>query len=642
MSTRFPAIRYWRSGSCIVSDLPGVKQTSRRWLAIAGLVVGVGCTAHNDPAPTPAITLAIAPASGSVVQGGSVQVTATVTGNAAFTGTASIAVEGLPNGVTGSVTGTQVIGSVTTATVNLSAAATATVGTSTLTVRGSSSGATDATASYALTVTAASIPNFSFTVGPAAGLAIAPGYTALGTIAIVRTLGFVGSVSFTLTGGPTGLTFSPAPVSTSGNGATFGLAASAGVTPGNYTLTFHGAASGLPEQTATLAVVIGAAGSGNVSLDFSACVATSKPIWLASQDGSGPWTRGTGTADVYRFNVSAATGQVAWVTQSGVNTYTVHQLVRTHDVLVAGTQVVCSVAGTKTINGTLANLGAGLSAKLYLGGSGVTRSVNGAFQIATVLDGSQDLVAYARSTPAPGTGDRALLRRAQNLVTGGSLATVDMTGGESFAPVAATMSATGALTGDTFAYSMEYFTGAGANGCQLAVLYGDNPAGATFTAYGFPAAQQVASDFHALAFSASEPGNSAVRTIIQYFHAMAATSVTLPAALPTPAFTSLGGPYRRLRAAFTMPVDYAGTAQLQYGDASGPSRFVIITADGGAFATQGGALALQDFTGVPGWDSSWGPVAATSSWSLTGISVPPVTACQEGAKYAFSQRFGSF
>ena len=617
-------------------------QAPRRWPAIVGLFIAVGCTAHVDPAPTPSISLAIAPASGSAVQGGSAQVVATVTGNSAFAGTPNIAVEGLPTGVTGAVSNLQISGSITTATVSISVSAAATVGTSAITVRATGTGVTDATASYALTVTTATTPNFSFTVAPAAGLNISPGFTALGTIAIVRTLGFAGTVSFTMTGGPAGLAFSPAPTSTAGNAASFGLAASTSVAPGSYTLTFHGVATGLAEQTATLAVVIGAAGSGNVAFDFSACVPTSKPIWLATQDGGGPWTRGTGTADVYRFNVNAATGQVAWVTQTGANSYTVHQLVRSHDALVTGTQVVCTAAGTKTINGTLSNLAVNLTANLYLGGSGVTRSVNGAFQITSVIDGDQDLVAYARSTSAPGTGDRGLLRRTQNLATGGTLGTVDMTGAESFAPVAATITASGGLTGDTFAYSMEYFTGAGANGCQLAVLYGDNPLTTTFTAYGIPVAQQVASDFHALAFSASESGNNAVRTIIQYFHTMAPTLVALPAALPTPVFTSLGGPYRRLRAALTMPADYAGTTQFQYGDATGPARFVIITADGGAFATQGGALALQDFTGVAGWDNSWGPVAATSNWSLTGISTPPATACQEGVKYAFSQRFGTF
>ncbi len=582
-------------------------QSPRRCVAIVGLFITAGCTAHNDPAPTPSITLAIAPASGSVVQGGSAQIAATITGNSAFAGPASLAVEGLPTGVSGAVSNLQVSGSLTTATVTISVSAAATVGTSAITVRATGTGVTDATASYSLTVTAATTPNFSFTVGPATGLALSPGYTGLGTITIARTLGFAGTVSFTMTGGPAGLTFSPAPTSTAGTAASFGLAASTSITPGSYTLIFHGVATGLAEQTAPLAVTIGAAGSGNVALDFSACVATSRPIWLASQDGSGPWTRGTGTADVYRFNVNAATGQVAWVTQTGANSYTVHQLLRSHDALVAGTQVICTAAGTKTINGTLANLSTDLSANLYLGGSGVTRSVNGAFQIATVLDGNQDLVGYGRSTAAPGTADRALLRRTQNLATGGTLGTVDMTGAESFAPVGATMVATGGLAGETFAYSMEYFTGTGANGCQLAVLYGDNPPSATFTAYGMPAARQVASDFHALAFSASEAGNSAVRTIIQYFHTMAATSVTLPAVLPTPVFTSLGGPYRRLRAAFTMPADYAGTAQLQYGDATGPSRFVIITADGGAFATQAGGLGPAGLHGRAGLGQHMGP-----------------------------------
>src|SRR5450755_3995931 len=89
-------IRCWHWGSCIGSDPTGLMQFLRRWLALAGLVAGAGCTAHNDPAPTPAIALSIAPASGSVGQGGSLQFGETVTGSGGFTGAATIAVEGLP------------------------------------------------------------------------------------------------------------------------------------------------------------------------------------------------------------------------------------------------------------------------------------------------------------------------------------------------------------------------------------------------------------------------------------------------------------------------------------------------------------------------------------------------------------------
>lgn len=616
-------------------------QRLRVWLPVIGLIAGASCTAPVDVTnPTRAITLVIAPLGASVGQGGIGQVTATVTGTGGFVGATTVTVEGLPAGVSADVTITQTTPTIATALVTLTVAGTASAGSYTVTLRGHGTGVVDATAVFALTIT--TVQTFSLTVGPAIGLNIAQGFGANGTINVSRAAGFTGSVSFAVSGLPSGLTLEPAPTSTTGTSATFGLAASLNVVPGTYLVTFHGTATGVAEQTATLTVVIGAAGTGNAVLDFSACAATSKPIWLATQDGTGGWSRTTSTSDAYRFNVNAAIGQAAWVTSSGANAFTIHELIRLHDVLVATPLLVCGAPGIKTINGTLANLGAGLAAKVYLGGSGVTRNANGAFQLTAVPDGNLDLVAYQRNVASPGIGDRMLLRRGQNIATDGTLGMVDLTGTESFVPVPATMTAIGATAGESVGYSMEYFTGSGLNGCQLAVLYGDNPAGPAFTAYGVPPAQQVAGDFHAIAFNASENATGAVRTIIQYFHTMTATTVMLPSALPVPVFSVPNGPYRRLQATFTMPADYSGTAQLQYGDPTGPSRFVIVTADGGAFATQGGVLALQDFSGVSGWSNSWGPTATTSNWSLTGISTQPASACQDGARLAFSQRFGTF
>jgi hypothetical protein len=44
-------------------------------------------------------------------------------------------------------------------------------------------------------------------------------------------------------------------------------------------------------------------GVGNVTVDFSLCAAEDRPVWFASQDGSGPWTQVIGAAGVYRFEV---------------------------------------------------------------------------------------------------------------------------------------------------------------------------------------------------------------------------------------------------------------------------------------------------------------------------------------------------
>ena len=61
-------------------------------------------------------------------------------------------------------------------------------------------------------------------------------------------------------------------------------------------MTIHGNATGLTEQTTTLALTVSAAtgGSGNTTCEF--CTADKTPIWFAIQDGAtGTWTRVTPT-----------------------------------------------------------------------------------------------------------------------------------------------------------------------------------------------------------------------------------------------------------------------------------------------------------------------------------------------------------
>src|SRR5204863_9835940 len=99
------------------------------------------------------------------------------------------------------------------------------------------------------------------------------------------------------------------------NSSTLTLTASGTAATGPATVAIHGNATGLNEQTTTLALTVtpSASGSGNTALEF--CTADQTPIWLAFQDGvNGSWTRVTGSGTKFQFNITQAKAGVAYVT----------------------------------------------------------------------------------------------------------------------------------------------------------------------------------------------------------------------------------------------------------------------------------------------------------------------------------------
>ena len=249
------------------------------------------------------------------------------------------------------------------------------------------------TATYTLTVTSATAPGYSLAANPAT-VSLAQGANGTSTVTITRTGGFAGSVALTATGMSSGLTAAFNPASATGNTSTLTLTATAGATVGTVYLTIHGTATGLAEQTTTLQVTVTSSGGGggggsSVTLDFTGCGPYIKPIWLAYQDGAGPWTRVTPVGDVYTFNVAGAKTGWAAVTQSGVVTATAVHMSTTAEL--AGTTTFCPATTVKTVNATVAGLSAGLFANLTLGGGNNYALADGPVAIPNVKSGPQDL-----------------------------------------------------------------------------------------------------------------------------------------------------------------------------------------------------------------------------------------------------------
>lgn len=294
-------------------------------LALAASTILSACGGGDDgtPTETQAFTLAVDPTTLSVQAGGAQSsivpeangaslavasagtgiLNITITRTGGFTGAVSIAVEGLPTGVTAS---SLTIGAgLSTGSITITAAAAAAVGTSTLTLRGTGTGVAARTAPVQLSITAA--PGFALTVTPAA-LSIVQGQSGSATANIARAGGFTGAVALTSTGAPAGMTVTFTPASATGATSDIAVAIGATVATGAYPITVQGSGTGVSSQTATLTVTVTAPVTPAISLALA-------PATLSIQQGQS----GTSTLTITRTNFTGAVALTASGAPAGMN-----------------------------------------------------------------------------------------------------------------------------------------------------------------------------------------------------------------------------------------------------------------------------------------------------------------------------------
>src|SRR5713226_3287399 len=155
-----------------------------------------------NAAPVPDFSLSAAPASRTVVQGGSTTYTANISRLGGFTGGVTLSVSGLPAGSTGTFTPNPAAANSSTLTVTT--AATTPTGSSLLTITGAG-GPLTRTTSVTLIVTAPAAGDFSLTASPASQRVSRGGTTSF-SVNITRTGGYAGAVSLSVSGLPSGVT----------------------------------------------------------------------------------------------------------------------------------------------------------------------------------------------------------------------------------------------------------------------------------------------------------------------------------------------------------------------------------------------------------------------------------------------------
>jgi endoglucanase len=207
---------------------------------------------------TPSFTVATAASSLSVVRGNSSTDSITVGPLGGFTGNVTLAISGLPSGVT-AVFGTNPTrgGSVLT----LNASTSAATGTSTLTIVGTSgtSGTLSASTTVSLTVSAAQTPTFTLGVSPSSATVTMGGSTT-DTLQVKGAGGFSGNVTLAATGLPSGVTASFSANPTAGTSVVTFTAGSA-ATAATSTITIKGTSGALTAST-PLSLTVKAATTG--------------------------------------------------------------------------------------------------------------------------------------------------------------------------------------------------------------------------------------------------------------------------------------------------------------------------------------------------------------------------------------------
>ena len=205
---------------------------------------------------TPTLTLSATPASVSLAQGGTSASTITITGQSGFQGTVTLAASGLPSGVTASFGAASANG---TRTLTLTASNSAAAGVSAVTITGTSS-TLRGTATIQLTVSTAA--GYTLTAS-AESLNIPEGGKATSTLTVAPQGGFNGTVTFSVSGLPAGVTAAFSPVAAT-RSTTLTLSAAANAAPGASTVTVTGA-SGATAKTAAIAITVAAPPSFSLS-----------------------------------------------------------------------------------------------------------------------------------------------------------------------------------------------------------------------------------------------------------------------------------------------------------------------------------------------------------------------------------------
>ncbi len=599
-------------------------------IVLAGVIVASACKKSDSTGPDNqggggTLTLSLSSSTLSLVGGGTAgTVTANITRGGNFDGSVTISVTGLPANVTSSAAPAVIpVGTrASTITFTAAAAAAATAG-ATVTVHATGSGVTEQTATFTLTITASAQGSYTIALTPTS-LNFQQGNQGTSTANITRTGGFTGSIAFTATGAPVGMTVTFNPTSTTASSVGITVAATSAVAANTYTLTVH-ATSGTIDRTATLSVQVTAASTGGGNTVFKWCGTI--PVFAAVQDGNGPFTVATITNGTITFTLASGRGAIVSVTATATN-YTTSYMYGTQAELNTGA-VTCQTTstGTKTVNGSVANVALTDVAYISVGGAiaFVLPVTGNTFSVQNVPDGTIDAVASRVTQTQVGNSftqvmNKGIIRRGLNPATGSTLPVFDFNAAESFTPVTKTLTL-GALGTDQAIVLESFLTANGSTGILFNEL-----AGSSAATHQFPTVPNtITGDLHLVtAIASTGVAPTTTRTVGAYMKDGADKTLNFGAAMGAVTISSAAAtPTARLRVQHTIESDYNKYQSVALGQSSGGISRAVSISVSAAYLNGSTAfdITMADLSGLSGFQAAWGLVAgASTTWSYTGSS----------------------
>ena len=546
-----------------------------------------------NAAPAGGYTMAVAPTSVTVQQGGSNTATITLTRTGGFTGAVALAATGLPTGVTAAFNPQSVTDN--TSTLTLTASGTATVGQATVTITGTATGIGNQTATLTLNVTG---------TGGGTGNTIWEFCTTADT---PIWLAFQDGTGAWQRATPTGTRFQ------------FNIASGRG-----------GVAFVHPTTDAMIASQRTLAKRMSTVIETTLLMRNKAVEVRENRYASRYAARASSLVD--GFDLSIFYG-----TQAELNSQGTSQ---------------CLAGAGKTVNGTVANVAPTQTADISLGDA--FTSVTGGttnFSLTGVPDGALDLVASRgefNTTTFQTTVDKLIIRRGINAANNTTLPVLDFNATEAFAPAEANVTV-GNLGTDIPIVSTSYFTASGTTGASI--FSGFQTGTGPYKYYGVPTARQITGDLH-FAFVLATPqsqtaDNARFRGL--FFKDPTDRTVTLGAVLPAQTVSvAATTPYVRLRATGSVTADYNKYVEVIYAQGSATvARSVSIGASAGYLSDATTYdFTIPEFSGVAGWDNNWGlKTGVETEWTVSGIGFTGIgvdsPAPVEGATIQGAIRFGT-
>ncbi len=553
------------------------------------------------------ITLTAAPTTLTVPVGAAaVTSVITIARTAPFAGAVALTVTGQPAGVTATLTPTSVTG--TTSTLSVQSATGAVNGAYPLVIHGAGTGIAPASVTVTVTVTGGATSGVWFTFTPSSIPVTVGGGSATSAVLITRT-SFLGGINLTISGAPTGMSASVNPNNNvAGTAATVSVQAGAAVAPGTYNLTLTGTGAGIPDATGILPVVVSpASGGGSATVTF--CTEDA-PLWVASQDGNGAWTRvdpTTAGGTTYQFTFATGKGGIATV-QSDASGTDLSVLYATLADFTAFASTVNNNAceSNKAVNGSVSGVGATEAAIVDLGGSSVRVDPPATgFALSNVPGGVRNLVA----TRIDGSTDAVnwiIIRRGLNPADRDILPTLTF-GTEGSPTVSANVSVTN--LGADAATVGSVFTGVrGSSFVFLSTIENIVAASPAQLYTAIPTAQLNAGELQEVVALSSAAGNpNSDRSAGVYFTNVVDRTIALGPNLSIPTVTkTVTGGIARPNVQLPSQAEYDRYLSATYTQGASQSANVFATASYyGALPTTWD-VSLPDLSTVPGWTASWG------------------------------------